>query len=267
MTDGIPRHEGHQLVLATPADEACAVTAWVRRGVDGGAKVLYAGSEALTTVEQLIGRFDGADVDLSTAADRGQLDVVDPARFYSAEGYERLVTDALADGYPAVRSVSSPDSAAGVLGDARFAEFEQVLDRACRSPETSALCRYDPDLASENDQPTDVLDGHPWGWAAAGLHIEVREPGRLHLHGEVDLANEAMLEAAMRAVSRDLDVLVLDCAQLLFAGVGAWRAIATATEVFRYRGGAVRMRGLHPTARRVLAVTGYDQEFELESES
>src|SRR6476660_2584587 len=97
--------DGHLLLVHDNEQQRRAgVAAWVRRGLQVGAKVLYTESIDVPPDRSLMGVLTAEEVCADAAVDRGQVQVL-PAESetYSATFMERAVADALAAGYPTVR--------------------------------------------------------------------------------------------------------------------------------------------------------------------
>jgi anti-anti-sigma factor len=257
------RWDGHQLVLASAAADGPALVGWVERGLRRHEKMLYAGSGEQKSLDELTTVLAAYGVNACGAAEDGRLEIVEPARFYSTDGYSQLVDQAHLEGYSGVRTYGGPDVAADVVSAAEFAQFERVAERLWTELAVTAFCRYDPPMATDPDRLANMITAHSSGWGDQMVHAYCGESGQLCLEGEVDPANDvvfaAMLSAAAAAVERSL---VVECAALRFMSVSAWRAAVNATAALRERGGRVVLSDVSPLGRDVLRVTGFGEAFE-----
>lgn len=257
---------GHQLLLAGPRRHLTFVAAGIDRGLRRGGTVLYAANAQIPDLEALISALVSSGLEVARAAEAGQLLVVDPDRFYSVTAYEALVVEAMRQGRRGVLSVGSPQSAAAVLGADEFDEFEQLLDRLSGSHGAAAVCWYDPAAIDGRGEWLDqAVQRHASGWREASLHAYWTEPGRLHISGDVDASNEAVFGLVLAKAAQCCgDRLVLDCTDLRFTSVNAWRVAQLATAPVWQRGGRVALTGLAPIADRVLRLTGFARAFDRE---
>jgi anti-anti-sigma regulatory factor len=266
---------GHQLLMSGQ-DDSTNLAQWAAHGLDRGDKLLYAADERHPDETSLAVTLGGYGVDAAGAAADGRLAVVDPARFYDLEGYERLVEQGLRDGHGGVRSFGGPEVAAGVLDAAGFAEFEGLLDRLWVTHGATALCCY----AAAGGALHLAIRRHPSGWGQHLLHVHHRDHGRWGVHGEIDSSNDELFATLLAAAADRAAVdgteqagvgeecergplLVLDCTGLDYSGVAAWRAAVVGTEAFRARGGRVALTGLRPHSVRILRMTGFAAVFDL----
>lgn len=259
-----PPWDGHELLVTTTEEEPAGLAAWTERGLRRSEKLIVAGDARYPRTEALVEVLVGAGVEgAGRAVERGQLSVVDAARFYA--GYEALVDEALRDGHPGVRSYNGPATAVGVLDDAQFEQFEHQLERVWRTRGVAALCRYEPELLRTSEDLRSAIRRHPSGVIEPMVRAHSAGPGRLRLAGEVDVANHHLLaELLAAAVRRAGAELVLDCEELTFMSVGAWRSVVTTTEDYRAGGGRVRLASLPTIAATLLHLTSYAEAFEMD---
>jgi anti-anti-sigma factor len=255
--------DGHQLVLASDRPDG-AVAGWAARGVCQREKMLYAAPSEDASGEKLVASLSMHGVDAHGAADDGRLEVVEPARFYTTDGYTGLVEQAHREGYRGVRTFGGPDVAARAVSAAEFEEFERVADRMWAAFGVTTFCRYDPRVAADGDRLADAVAAHPSGCRDRTLQAYRLDTGELCLAGEVDSANDAILAALLSdAAAKAEPVLVVECSALTFMSVSAWRAAVNATDALRARGGRVLLSGVSPLGRHVLKTTGFDEAFEV----
>jgi hypothetical protein len=244
--------DGHQLELAPTEDGDPGLARWARCGSVKGESMLFVADDGTPDVTTLVAALADNGVDVAADADEGRLVVVDPDRFYGG-GYPQLIEHASDGGRRSVRTFGGPRVAAKVLTPEQFDDFETRLAAFWRCHGTTAVCRYDDgDLAGAGGMEY-AFARHPSGWGEAYLHGHRPRPGLLVLAGEADMSNAHVLGAMMAAALRDSGpLLVVDCAALRFAAVGAWRAVADA--VGARPGGRVRLTGTSPLTRRLLAL-------------
>jgi anti-anti-sigma factor len=258
--------DGHLLLVpaSTVADRA-GIAAWAQRGLDLGEKLIYVADAGSSSTDSLLSSLARQGVEAADAATTGQLVVVEPDHFYSVDAYDRLVTEAYAQGYPGVRTCGGPHAAGPILSEDQFVRFEHTLEQMWTTRQVSALCRYGAFKTMDHSLDSAAAQ-HSSGVGEQQFHARSPEPGRLCLNGEVDTANDTILAAVVTAAStRAGHTLLLDCQGLAFASVSAWRALVEATEAFRQAGGEVRLTGLSKLDERVLRITGFGSCFALES--
>jgi anti-anti-sigma factor len=256
--------DGHQLLIAPTAGELGRGLAWwAVSALLRGDTLVCAADPVHPTADRLAETLARHGVDVGDPAD-GHLVVVEPERFYSADGYPELVERALDRSGAGVRTFSCRRGAAAVLGGAGFAEFERVLEQVWERYGVSAVCCYDRPAAPGVDGWAAAIDRHPSGWGERMLHASLSGTGRLHLRGEVDMTNDRLLaEAVGAAVRRAGPVLEVECVELAFMSVHGWRVLVAGTEEFRRSGGRVRLSGASGAAQEVLRVIGAAGELEV----
>ena len=152
-----PRWDGHQLVLATDPLDGAAMAGWAEHGLRRREKMLFAAPDEHTSVEKLVASLSVRGIDASGAAEDGWLEVVEPDRFYTTDGYTSLIDQAHRAGYRGVRTFGGPDIAAAAVSAAEFEEFERVADRMWAALGVTAFCRYDPRVGADRDRLADVV--------------------------------------------------------------------------------------------------------------
>jgi anti-anti-sigma regulatory factor len=189
----------------------------------------------------------------STPADRdGQLVMVEPERFYGG-GYIQLIDQASDGGRRQVRTFGGPRLAATVLTVEQFLGFEDQLATSWQRHGTTSLCRYhEQDLVGTGGL-AEATARHESGWGDPLLHAHRPRPNLLVLAGEADISNTHVMGAIIAEALRSTGShLVIDCAALEFASIGAWRAVADAVE--HHAGVQVRLTGMSASAQRMLAL-------------
>jgi anti-anti-sigma factor len=248
--------DGHLLLLyATEQQRRAGVTAWVRRGLETAAKIVYVESPDEPVERSLFRVLLEEHAELRHAVDRGQLQIVGPDVGLGAEWHTHVVQEGLAAGYPAVRlggeagtfwTMSAPD----------HADAERAADQLCGVLPASILCQYAtslPALMLERACST-----HADGVREAKLQIVLIWAG-VAVSGEVDGSNvhilrSALAAACIRAVRRE--TFVVDLAGLDFLDVAGARTLVTGTALLRGRGVAVRVRAATPQVDRLLRQLG-----------
>jgi anti-anti-sigma factor len=256
--------DGHQLLIApTVGDLGRGLTWWAASALLRGDTLVYAADAVHPTADRLVETLVRHGFDARDLGD-GDLVVVEPERFYSADGYPELVERALDRSRAGVRTFGGRRGAAAVLDGAGFAEFECVLEQVWERCGVSAVCCYDRPAAPGNDGWEAAIDRHPSGWGERMLHAALSGTGRLHLRGEVDMTNDRLLAEAVGAAARRAGpVLEVECVELVFMSVHGWRVLVAGTEEFRRSGGRVRLSGVSSAAQEVLRVIGAAGELEV----
>jgi anti-anti-sigma factor len=254
-TDG---WSGHLLLLHESEQvRRSAVAAWVRDGLDHGEKIVY--SEPPTYPPQLTLRrlLHEHGVDASAALAGGRLTVLPPAEFY--QSLPDVVEQALAAGYPAVRTSGRTEVALTGMSRPAYVAVEQRIEDLRRSHPYSALCQYDRGTTTGS-----------WLAEAAALHLlGIREThlhtadgtGALRLAGTVDATNDDVLAAVLRSAAAAAagGVLRLDLGGLTYLGVGGCRALVDSTREFRTEGGEVRVIAVSGAVRRLFGLLDLDR--------
>jgi anti-anti-sigma factor len=245
--------DGHLLLLHAGEDERLARTsAWVRRGLDLGERVIHVGG---ADGEALLDALRRRRVDVDAAVSSGLLvgasrdELVDP-------GLRRaLVAEALEAGCPGVRIESPPVDRHRLL--AGGPEPEQDAQDLSRSGRVSVLCRCDRARA-RGTLLRPAVASHPDGVRAGILSCRFSHGG-LILAGEVDVSVADVLAAALdAAVAAARGLAWVDVAELRFLDVAGARALVHATRGFRGDGGTVVLLDARPPVRHVLHLLGLD---------
>jgi anti-anti-sigma regulatory factor len=254
--------DGHQLDLAPTGDSDPALARWARRGARNDEGMVYVADDDTPDVTALVTALAAQGVDTSDAADEGQLVVVEPARFYGG-GYQDLIEAASDGGSRPVRTFGGPRLAAQVLTESQFEDFESRLASSWSTHGVTSMCRYHARDLAGADGLARAFARHRSGWGEHHLHAHHPSPGLLVLDGEADLSNKHVMGAAFTEALRDAGpLLVVDCAQLRFAAVGAWHAAAASAR--QHRDVEIRLVGTSALTRRMLAVLQLPGSFTIE---
>lgn len=257
--DQRPGDEGHVLLLYYEESyRRTGVGAWVRRGLELGAKILYIEPPDELSARSLSGLLQdqpGTD----EAVERGQIQVVPADRTaYDPHWQASVVEDALRQGYPSVRWSAEATTAWSVMPRDRHADFERTTDRLCQSLPVSVMCQYPARESIEVLGP--VSNVH-----ASGLRERLFQAapfdGGLAVSGEVDASNHDILRALLQATTAatDRESFVVDLSGLDFLDVRGARALMAGTGAYRRHGGQVRLRTPRPVVDRLIRLLAFDR--------
>jgi anti-anti-sigma regulatory factor len=250
--------DGHLLLLHRTEDERLAgLTAWVRRGLDLGEKVIY--TEVRHQPENgLLAVLTARGVDVAEAVCSGALVVLPPREFYPREGQQGVVERAFAEGFAAVRISAEATTALSTLPPDEVHGVEQQIDELVRTQPVHAMCQYE-----------EATTTGPWLEDAVAVHLTgVRQTtfatsqalDGLALHGEVDATNTDVFAAVMIAASRRASrVLWLDLAELAYLDAGSCWRLDDATRPFRAAGGNVLLVAPQPSVERTMRMLEVDE--------
>lgn len=255
-----PSWDGHLLLIYQEEEQRRAeVAAWVRRGLDLGAKILYIEPQDESPTRSLSGllRDQPAAVD---AMQRGQIQVVlaDDAA-YDPAWQASVVERALRQGYPSVRWSGDATTAWRVMPRPRHADVERATDQVCKSRPVSVMCQYPAREAAGILRRVCAAHG-------AGLRERLLQAapidGGLALSGELEIANEAILRAVLTAATTtpERDPFVVDLSGLDFLDVSGVRSLMAGTDRYRRLGGHVRLQRPQPHVDRLIRMLGVDRE-------
>lgn len=231
-----PGWDGHLLLLYDEESQRRReVEAWVRRGLDVGAKILYIEPRDESPARSLSGLL--ADQPKAVEAMRtGQIQVI-PAESaaYDLDWQSSVVEQALRE-YPFVRWSGDATTAWGVMPEGRHAEVEWATDEVCRSRQVSVMCQY-PAGASMGVLGN-LSAAHGAGLRERLLELAPLQGGGLAVSGEVDLSNQHILLAVLSAATRttDRDPFGMDLSGLAFLDVAGLRALMAGTDRYRRLG-------------------------------
>ena len=257
--DRRPDCEGHLLLLYHEESyRRTGVAAWLRRGLELGAKILYIEPPGELPARALSGLIQDQP-DAGEAVERGQIQVILADRTaYDPVWQASVVEEALRQGYPSVRLSAEATTAWSVMPRARHAEVERTIDQMCQSLPVSVMCQYPASDSMEVLGPVSTVHG-------SGLRERLFEAvpfeGGLAVAGEVDVSNHAVLRALLQAATAatDRDPFVVDLKGLDFLDVRGIGALMTGTAAYRNRGGHVLLHAAQPVVDRVIRLLGIDR--------
>jgi anti-anti-sigma regulatory factor len=250
--------DGHVLLLHRTEDERLSgLTAWVRRGLDLGEKVLY-GEVPLAPGDSLVAVLEARGVRGAAAVRDGHLAVLSVADFYPPGGQRVVVERALAEGFTAARMAAEARAALTVLSPGAVQGVEQQIAELVRTRPVHAMCQY-PQATTTGAWLDGAVAAHLAGVRQSTFATDEGLDG-LALRGEIDLTNgevfAAVLTAACRSVSR---VLWLDLAEVVYLDArSSWR-LEDATRGFRAGGGHVLLVAARPPVEHVLRLMEVDE--------
>ena len=251
--------DGHLLLLHdSEAERLAGLTAWVRRGLDQGEKVIYTETPNLPPAQSFLGVLEERGVDVGAATAEGRLAVLPLAEFYPPEGQVTVIERALAEGFGRVRMSAEARAALTFVPERAYARFEATMNMLCRTRPVSALCQYDR-RTTTGARLRETVAIHLFGVRQAGLRTGPDGPG-IALAGQLDVANADTLAAALEAATKTgKRVVSLDLAAVEFLDAAACRALSTATRRFRDRGGRVLLVAPQPAVEQTLRLLELDQ--------
>lgn len=257
---GQPSWDGHLLLLYhEESQRRTEVTAWVRHGLELGAKILYIEPPDEPPERSLTGLLQ----DQPTAVDamqRGQIQVVlaDGAA-YDPAWQQSVVERALLQGYPSVRWSGDATTAWQVMPKPRHADVERATDEVCRSGPVSVMCQY-PAHEAVRMLPR-VSAAHGAGVRERLLQVAPIDGG-LTVSGELEVSNQDILRSVLLAATTtpERDPFVVDLSGLAFLDVSGIQALTAGTDRYRRLGGHVRLRSPQPHVDRLIRMLGVDRE-------
>lgn len=245
------------------------VAAWVRRGLDLGAKILYVEPPDEPEERSFRGLLREHALDAHEALRDGQLEVLYASNeVYSPSWQESVVDEALAVGYPSVRWSGAAVTAWGVMPPTVHADVEWATDELCQNRPVSVLCQYSTRLPQATLQTVSAMHGD--GIREAQLRTSP-VPGGLAIAGSVDASNERLLRCALMAATATATTrggtLVVDLAGLEFLDVSGAKALITGTTSHRIKKGTVRLLAAQPPVDQLLRLLGAHEAegFEMEA--
>lgn len=255
-----PSWDGHLLLIyQEEAQRRAEVAAWVRRGLDLGAKILYIEPQDESPARSL-SRLIQDQPEASDAMQTGQIQIV-PADHaaYDPAWQASVVERALRQGYPSVRWSGDATTAWRVMPKPRHADVERETDQVCRSQPVSVMCTYPAREA------TGVLRGVSAAHGA-GLRERLLEvapiDGGLALSGELEVSNEEILRTVLLAATTtpERDPFVVDLSGLDFMDVSGARSLIAGTDRYRRLGGHVWLQTPRPHVDRLIRMLDIDRE-------
>lgn len=253
--------DGHLVLFHENERQRLAgVAAWLRRGLDLGAKIFYIESPDEPEERSLVGSLRGTGISGDEAVQRGQLQVFSAGdgRVYDQAWQASLLDEALADGFPAVRWSAEADTAWSVMPRALHADIEWATDDLCRTRPVSVLCQYPAEL-QETTMET-VCAMHTDGLRGSLVRTSPI-PGGMAIAGEVDRTNAGIVHSALAAQSATTGetAFVVELSGLDFVDLAGARALVTGTAACRAAGGSVCLRAAQPPVDRLLRLLGVDR--------
>jgi len=259
-TDGRPGWDGHLLLLYDKESQRrIGVAAWVRRGLELGAKILYIEPQDESPARSLSGLVWDQPGAVG-AMQSGQIQLV-PADHgaYDPAWQASVVERALRQGYPSVRWSGDATTAWRVMPQPRHAVVERATDQACRSGPVSVMCQYPVRKAAGILRL--VSAAHSAGLRERLLQAAPIEGG-LALSGDLDISNQGILSSVLLAATTppERDPFVVDLSGLDFVDVGGVRSLKAGTALYRRLGGHVRLQTPQPHVDRLIRLLGVDRE-------
>lgn len=260
MRSSSPEWDGHLLLLYDEEPQRRAgVTAWVRRGLELGSKILYTEPADGPPDRSLPGLLHD-EPDALEAMERGQIQVV-PAgpTAYDPAVMQATVDGALSDGYPSVRWSGDASTAWAVLPRSRHALVEQATEELCASRPLSVMCQYS---APESRAAVGLLSQTHGAGMREQLFRAAPVPGGLALAGELEASNQEILRSLLTTstTATESASFVLDLAGVDFLDLPGVRALVFGTADYRSRGGHVRLHAPQRHVAQLLRLLGVDHE-------
>jgi anti-anti-sigma factor len=234
------------------------VAAWVRRGLEVGAKIFYIQTQDEPPARALPGLLEDQP-DAVEAIERGQIEIIEGARTaYDPAWQASAVKRSLDQGYPSVRWSAEAATAWTVMSRSLHADIERAIDRLCRSHPVSVMCQYS--LCESVGALRLVGMTHGAGLRERGFQA-VPFDGGLAFTGELDVSNEGILRSLLMAgtAATERDPFVVDLQELNFLDVGGTRTLLSGSSAYRSRGSHVVLRGPQPHVGRLMSLLGVDR--------
>jgi len=255
-----PGWDGHLLLCyGEESQRRAGVAAWVRRGLELEAKILYT-QPADDLPDRSLPGLLGDETDALEALDRGQIQVIpaDPST-YDPAFIENVVDGALSEGYPAVRWAGVASTAWEVIPRSSHEIAERATDELCRSRPLSVLCQYPAPECS--DAVGYLIRSHGGGVREQRFQAAPVDGG-LALAGELDATNQRILRSLLTTATTapERDPFVLDLSWLDFLDLPGARALLFGTLDYRDAGGQVRLETPQPHVAQLIHLLGLDQE-------
>ena len=244
------------------------LAAYVRAGLRDRQKILYCGD----ALGEVLAGIDALGIDTAAAVASGQLSANSPVASYLAggvfdpeavlSGWQRIIADARAAGYPGLRVLGDMAWASpGLPGTERLPWYEAQINRFFVDHDVIGVCAYDKRIFDPL-----LLRRITWshcGTAATGAPFDpalslrvrrTRDPLGVRIEGEADLSNRNALRALFAHLFEDAgaDEVTVDVSGLRFADRAAARILVQAGD------GAQRVRlvGCSPALVRLLDFNG-----------
>jgi anti-anti-sigma factor len=235
------------------------VAAWVRRGLDVGAKILYVEPEDVSLSRSLAGLLHDQSEALE-AMTSGQIEVVPADQAVYDLAWQARAIDRALTGYPSVRWSADASATWDEMPQGRQAEIERATDLVCRSRPVSVMCQYP--AGGSLDRLGSVSLAHGAGLREELFQTTPLDEGGLAVSGEVDISNRDILRSVLLAATARTAcrLFVLDLSGVVFLDIGGIRTLVGGTEPCRRGGGQVRLRGAQPQVARLLHMYGVGHE-------
>jgi anti-anti-sigma factor len=255
--------DGHLLLLhSTDEQRVSGLTAWVRRGLERGEKIIYV--EAATTARPFMVTMEEQGVDATAAVRDGRLEVLPFDGLSTSSDEWDVVERARAEGFSAVRVSGEASAALTRFPPEVHLEYERGMDELVRTRPVHALCQY-PRSATTGARLSDTVAVHLAGVRQGMLTTDTDQHG-LNLRGELDRSNTDVLSEVLRAAgdsarqtaSGEPAVLTLNLAAVAHMDAGSCRHLATDTADLRSEGGRVVLGAPQPAVHRVLRILEID---------
>lgn len=254
--------DGHvMLAYHGEQDRGAAVSAWVRHGLEAGAKIVYIDALADSDARRLREILADDGVDAGQALARGQLQLVDPTAVRLGSAWQTaVVSEGLHAGFPAVHIAGDVAASLRQMSPETHEAVERAAEALCRIRPASVLCQYPADIDPAVLATACALHGA--GTRAQRLQT-VPVSGGVALIGEVDTANHKILRSVLAALCGGADgdgsPVRVDLHELEFLDTAGARALLMATTAHRGRGGLVLLQSPRPGVGRLLRVLGVDR--------
>ncbi len=253
-----PEWDGHVLLLHdAEAERLAGLTAWVRRGLHLGEKVVYTAG-TVEPAHSLLAVLEERGVDAAAAVRDGRLALLPVEQFYPPEGQHVVVERALAEGFVAVRMSAEARTALAMLSPAAYRGLEQRMDDLVRSRPVSAMCQY-ARATTTGASLDNVVAIHLTG-VRQSTFATGRDQHGLVLRGEIDTTNTDVFTAVLAAACASRPtVLWLDLAEVTYIDAGSCWRLDDATRRFRAAGGQVLLVAPQPSVERTLRILEVDE--------
>ncbi len=250
--------DGHLLALYNDESQRRGqVDAWVRRGLELGAKILHIEPSDESPARSLSGLLRDQP-DAREAMTSGQIQVIQASDQAYDPSWQARLTERALGRYPCVRWSGDALTAWSVMPQVRHAEIERATDAVCRSQPVSVMCQYPARASAEVLRS--VSAAHSAGLRATLLRAVPLSNGGLAVTGELDRSNQDIMRSVLlAATTTDCDPFVVDLSGLRFLDVGGARALAAGTDSYRRSGGHVRLQ-VPRRVGRLVRLLGLDRE-------
>jgi anti-anti-sigma regulatory factor len=256
---GLGLHDHVCWLYDHPEELRVQVTTFVTEGLDQGLRVLY-----VTGDSEQSQRNDLAGVSmLDEAMERGALDLAfvdDVYRHDATAGtgfpiaiYERLIAEALADGYAGLRlAVEATPLVQSIEGLAAFVGSELLMDGVMVRQPFSALCAFNRSEIASPATAT-LASVHPCSTpGATTFHLAADSNGAdVSIVGEIDFDTQPLFESTLDCFPFNGHGLVIDATRLGFID---HRGLATLGHLHARSGIPVTFRTHSPVPARLVSL-------------